>query len=67
MTVYGHLGVMKAAASKYPRDILKLNYYFSLKCLCFRFSRSLKAIKRATSKVPTIAFCSKYYQNDFHH
>ena len=32
MTVYGHLGVMKAAASKYPRDILKLKYYL-FKCI----------------------------------
>ena len=40
-------------------------YCFSRKCLCFRFSRSLKSIKRAMRKVQTIVFFSKYHQNDF--
>ena len=40
-------------------------YCFSRKCLCFCFSRSLKAIKRAMRKVQTIVFFSKYHQNDF--
>ena len=33
--------------------------------VCFRFSRSLKSIKRAMRKVQTIVFFSKYHQNDF--
>ena len=39
-------------------------YCFSRKFLCFRFSRSLKAIKKAMSKFRTIVCCSKYNQND---
>ena len=41
-------------------------YCFS-KNFCFRFSISLKVIKRAMSKVRTIVCCSKYYQNDIRH
>ena len=40
-------------------------YCFSRKFLCLcRFSRSLKAIKKAMSKFRTIVCCSKYNQND---
>ena len=38
---------------------------FSRKLLCFRFSRSRKAIKRAMREVRNIVHYSKYYQNDF--
>ena len=39
--------------------------FLKKKKLCFRFSKSLKAIKSAMSKVRTIVCCSKYYHYYF--
>ena len=40
-----------------------LSFVFPETFSCFRFSRSLKAIKKKITQVRTIVYCSKYYGN----